>query len=73
MSGLPPVLDARGLELVGHTDLGGKGDGMQIMRNGDVVYVGHMGDFGVGTSVVDITDVSQPRVVRQIAVPKGTH
>jgi hypothetical protein len=46
---------------------------MQIMRNGDVLYVGHMGDFGVGTSVVDISDLARPRVVRQISVPKGTH
>jgi len=46
---------------------------MQIMRNGDVLYVGHMGDFGVGTSVVDISDLSRPRVLRQIPVPKGTH
>jgi hypothetical protein len=70
---LPRPLEQRGLELVGHTDLGGRGDGMQIMRNGDVLYVGHMGDFGVGTSVVDIADPSRPTVLRQIAVPNGTH
>ncbi len=70
---LPRALEARGLELVGHSDLDGKGDGMQIMRNGDVAYVGHMGDFGVGTSVVDVSDVRRPRVLRQIPVPKGTH
>jgi hypothetical protein len=69
----PRPLEQRGLELVGHTDLDGRGDGMQVMRSGDVAYVGHMGDFGVGTSVVDIADPSRPRVVRQIAVPKGTH
>ena len=46
---------------------------MQIMRNGDIVYVGHMGDFGVATSVVDVSDLSRPRVVRQLAAPKGTH
>src|SRR5207247_6850204 len=73
VSPLPRALEARGLELVGHTDLGGKGDGMQIMRNGDVLYVGHMGDFGIGTSVIDISDVTRPRVVRQLAVPSGTH
>ena len=73
MSPLPRPLEAHGLELVGHTDLDDKGDGMQIMRNGSVLYVGHMGDFGVGTSVVDISDIARPRVVRQIAVPKGTH
>ena len=73
VSSLPSALEARGLELVGHTDLSGKGDGMQIMRSGDFLYVGHMGDFGVGTSVVDISDPRHPRVVRQISVPKGTH
>ena len=73
MGGLPRALEQRGLELVGHSDLDGKGDGMQIMRNGDVLYVGHMGDFGVGTSVVDIAAPSRPRVLRQIPVPKGTH
>ena len=73
MSELPPVLDARGLVLVGHCDLGGKGDGMQIMRNGDTVYVGHMGDFGVGTSVVDVSDLTRPRLVAQLPVPERTH
>ena len=73
VSSLPRSLEARGLELVGHTDLRGKGDGMQIMRNGDVVYVGHMGDFGIGTSVVDVSDLAHPRVLRQIPVPSGTH
>ena len=66
---LPAALEARGLELIGHTDLDGKGDGMQIMRNGDVVYVGHMGDHGVGTSIVDVSDPRRPRVLRQLAAP----
>ena len=69
----PRPLEQHGLELVGHSDLLGRGDGMQIMRNGDVVYVGHMGDFGVGTSVVDVADPTRPKVLRQIPVPKGTH
>lgn len=73
MSALPPVLDARGLRLVGHSDLGGKGDGMQIMRNGDIAYVGHMGDFGVGTSIVDVSDLTRPRLVAQLPVPARTH
>ncbi|MDE3113469.1 MAG: hypothetical protein KGK34_11080 [Chloroflexota bacterium] len=65
----PAAIEARGLELVGHSDLDGRGDGMQVMRNGDVVYVGHMGDDGVGTSVVDVSDPRQPRVVRQLPAP----
>ena len=70
---LPRALEASGLELVGHTDLGGKGDGMQIMRNGDTVYVGHMGDFGVGTSVVDVSDLTAPRLLSQTATPRHVH
>ncbi len=73
MTARPDALEQRGLELVGHADLDGKGDGMQIMRSGDVVYVGHMGDFGVGTSVVDVADPARPRVLLQIPVPRGTH
>ena len=69
----PRPTERHGLELVGHSDLAGRGDGMQIMRNGDLLYVGHMGDFGVGTSVVDIADPARPRVLRQIPVQKGTH
>ena len=73
---VPPYqrpLEQRGVELVGHSDLEGRGDGMQIMRGGDFLYVGHMGDFGIGTSVLDIADPERPRVLRQIPVPKGTH
>lgn len=73
MDGLPAVVDARGLTLVGHSDLLGKGDGMQLMRNGDALYVGHMGDFGVGTSVLDVSDLRRPRVVRQLAAPARAH
>src|SRR5438309_279924 len=56
----PP--EQHGLQMVGHSDLDGRGDGMQVMRNGDVLYVGHMGDFGVGTSVVDLADPTHPRL-----------
>src|SRR5438034_4428755 len=69
----PRPLEQRGVELVGHSDLEGRGDGMQIMRGGDFLYVGHMGDFGIGTTVLDIADPARPKVLRQISVPKGTH
>src|SRR5438445_10688970 len=73
MAAPPRPLEQRGLKPVGHTDLEGRDDGMQVMRNGDVLYVGHMGDFGVGTSVRDTADPSRPHALRQIPVPKGTH
>jgi hypothetical protein len=32
-----------------------------------------MGDFGIGTSIVDVRDPSAPRVVKQLPVPTGLH
>jgi hypothetical protein len=61
------------LRLIGHTDLEGCGDGMQVMRHGAALYVGHLGTSGMGTSVLDVGDESSPRVVRQIPAPAGSH
>ena len=61
------------LTLIGHSDLGGHGDGMQIMRDRAALYVGHLGTRGMGTSVLDITDVTAPRLVRQFPAPAGSH
>ncbi|MCW2893804.1 MAG: hypothetical protein JWO75_3293, partial [Actinomycetia bacterium] len=40
---------ATGFDLVAHHDLGGAGDGMQVIRQADAVYVGHAGTSGMGT------------------------
>jgi hypothetical protein len=66
---LPRAIEARGLALIGHTDLDGHGDGMQIMRSGEIAYVGHMGTSGAGTSVVDVSDPRRPHVIRQLPAP----
>jgi hypothetical protein len=65
--------EALHLDLVAHSDLDGRGDGMQIMRHGDALYVGHHGPSGMGTSVLDVSDVTNPQLVRQIPAPAGTH
>lgn len=65
--------DSVGFRLVGHSDLGGNGDGMQVMPLGDVLYVGHFGPSGMGTSILDISDPSSPEVVRQWEAPQGSH
>ncbi len=65
--------DAEGLRVIGRSDLGGYGDGMQVMRSGDALYVGHFGPSGMGTSILDVSDASTPRLVRQMAAPEGTH
>ncbi|MBO0830201.1 MAG: hypothetical protein J2P24_20700, partial [Streptosporangiales bacterium] len=66
-------MTASGLRIVGHSDLGGCGDGMQVLRHGDALYVGHTGTSGAGTSVLDVTEPSRPRLVRQWPAPAGTH
>jgi hypothetical protein len=65
--------DARGLRLIAHSDLGDCGDGFQMIRHQDALYVGHLGDFGMATTVLDVGDVSSPRVVKQFQAPPGTH
>ncbi len=62
-----------GLRTVGHSDLGGFGDGMQVVQEGDALYVGHFGPSGMGTSVLDVGDRANPRLVRQWRSPGGSH
>jgi hypothetical protein len=65
--------DVEGFELVGHSDLNGFGDGMQVMPYEDALYVGHFGPSGMGTSILDVSDLSEPRVVVQWEAPPGSH
>ena len=65
--------DTLGLRVIGHSDLGGNGDGMQIARNGDALYVAHFGPSRQGTSILDISDLTAPRLVDQWAAPEGGH
>jgi hypothetical protein len=65
--------DIAGFRLLSHVDFGGAGDCMQIIRNGDHIYVGHMGYTGVGTSIIDVRDPRAPKVVGQLPIPDNTH
>lgn len=65
--------DIDGFRLVGHSDLNGHGDGMQVMPLGDTLYVAHFGPSGKGTSILDISDPSRPTVVEQWEAPPGSH
>jgi hypothetical protein len=65
--------DSLGFTLIGHSDLDGHGDGMQVMPLGEALYVGHFGPSGMGTSILDISDPGTPRLVRQWAAPPGSH
>lgn len=70
---LPAVREAHNMRLVGHSNLGGKGDGMHVNVVNGRAYVGHMGHTDAATSVVDVSDPRQPRMVNQLPRRPGTH
>ena len=65
--------EAHALRLIGHSDLNGFGDGMQLMRSGDALYVGHFGPSGMGTTILDVSDAANPTVVKQWRPPEHSH
>ncbi|MBE1491561.1 LVIVD repeat-containing protein [Plantactinospora soyae] len=65
--------DASGLRLLAHHDLAGSGDGMQVIRSGDALYVGHTGTSRTGTSVLDVSDPLRPRLAGQWPAPANSH
>src|SRR5690606_3903876 len=54
-----------GLRVLGHADLDGQGDGMQVMHRGDYVFVGRM-QPGRPLLVVDVSRPSRPEVVARL-------
>src|SRR5581483_2632442 len=61
---------ARNIEFVGHCDMGGKGDGVQVMLHKGHAFIGHM--FSDGFSVVDVRDPRKPKTVAFVPAPKNT-
>jgi hypothetical protein len=70
---MPSQADALNMRLVGQTDLNGHGDCMHVNVQDGFAYVAHMGESRVGTSVVDVSDPREPRLVAQLETPPGTH
>ncbi len=70
MSNLPKPDHARNMRVVGHSDQGGRPDGVQIMVHRGYAYVGHM--VSTGFSVIDVRDAKSPRAVDFIAAPPNT-
>jgi hypothetical protein len=67
------VPSASGLRLLARHDLAGHGDGMQVIRDGDALYVGHTGTTGTGTSILDVADPARPVLVDQWPAPAHSH
>ena len=61
---------AYNITLLGHTDQGGRGDGVQVMVGGGHAYVGHM--FSDGVTVLDVRDPRDPRPVAYLPAAPGT-
>lgn len=61
---------ARNMRILGHSDQGGRADGIQVMVSGGYAYVGHV--FSGGISVMDVRDPRRPRFVRHVPQPEGT-
>ena len=60
---------SKGFKRIGHIDIPGGG---QIVVQGQYAYVGHLAPPH-GTSILDISDPGNPRVVSHLEVPPGTH
>ena len=52
--------EARNMRLVGHCPMDGRGDGMHINLKDGYAFFAHMGDNGIGTSIVDVRDPTAP-------------
>src|SRR3954467_11477323 len=63
---MTPV-SARNIGFVGHSDQGGRGDGVQVMVHKGHAFVGHM--FSDGFTVVDVPDPKHPRPLKFVAAP----
>ena len=62
-----------GLTVLSQHDLGGRPDGMQVVREGDFLYVGHTGTTGAGTSILDVSDPAEPKLAEQWPAPPNSH
>jgi len=63
-------VSARNIRFVGHSDMNGKGDGVQVMVHRGYAYVGH--GFSNGITTLDVRDAKHPKVTDFIACPQGT-
>ena len=66
-----PEAEALNIRLIGHSDLNGHGDGMQVLLKDTYLFVGHLGKMG--TSILDVSDPGNPRVVQQLKNPANVH
>ena len=67
---LTPPDFARNMRLIGHSDIGGRGDGLQLMVHRGHAYVAH--PWSQGFSIVDLRDPIKPGEVTYVPAPPNT-
>jgi hypothetical protein len=67
---LPKPDYIKNMKLIGHTDQGGRPDGVQLMINRGYAFVGHM--FSKGFSLIDVRDPRNPKPVKYFPAPPNT-
>ena len=67
---LPKPDFARNMTLIGHSDIGGHGDGLQLMVHRGYAYVAH--PWSQGFSIVDVRDPKNPKTVNYMPAPANT-
>jgi hypothetical protein len=70
MTDLPSPEFARNMRIIGHSDQGGRPDGMQLMVHRRHAYVAHM--FSGGFSIIDVRDPKNPNTLGFISAPANT-
>jgi hypothetical protein len=70
MSDLPQPEYARNMRLIGHSDQGGRGDGLQVMVHRGYAYVAH--PWSGGFTVVDVRDPKRPGETWFVPAPPDT-
>lgn len=61
--------DSKNVRHIGHIDVPGGG---QVVVQGNYAFIGHMASPD-GTTILNVSDPTKPRVVSQLKIPKGTH
>ncbi len=61
---------SRNVQILGHSDQGGRSDGVQVMVSDGYAYIGHV--FSGGFSVIDVRDPRDPKFVKHIPQPART-
>ena len=67
---LPKPDYAYNLKIIGHSDQGGRPDGVQLMINKGYAITGHM--FSNGFSIIDVRDPRNPKPVKYVPAPPNT-